>query len=364
GPADQDQPYLYDLLYPSEEGVPSQPAVAAMTDSLATVTADYHSDVPDHKIRTYRASSQPWEIAPMRFSSSAAAPMRRTEYVTAETGARWASAVIWDAEENRGVDVGPWTLFNAGDQRAESSLAAPLVPGVESSTTGTTACPACRQGNELFLNITPWASGGRTVGGLSPSQTLTVSSPTRLTADGTLLAEADAPSGTVTLPSTAATMTLEVKATKNASWTTTSTASTTAWTWKTQQRSGTIPEGRICRDGTRNCSFEPLLFLSYDAGTDLANSVPAGQELRIGVLATHQPFETTGAAQTLTFDVSSDDGATWTPASVMAGDGDGAFTATLVPPAESSYLSFRVHASDPSGSTIDQTIVRAVKVSG
>ncbi|MBT8227771.1 MAG: hypothetical protein HKP61_04285 [Dactylosporangium sp.] len=362
-PADQAEPYLYDLLFPAEGAVPAEHPTSVEAGSLATVTADYHSDIADHTIRTYRASAAPWEIAPMRFSSAATAPLRRTEYVSALADTRWASAVVWNPEENNGIDFGPWTVFQSGEQRGEQSLSAPLVPGVDMTTTGTTACGSCRQGDDLWLNITPWSAAGRIVGGLSETETLSVSSPTRLYADGTLLAEGTAPNGTLTLPAAEADLRLELETTKSASWTTTSTRSSTVWTWHSQPRTGTLPEGRVCADHTRDCVFEPLLFLAYDAGVDLANTVAAGSPIDLGISAMHQPFDPSPEAGTLTLAVSGDDGTTWTTTAVV-NDGGGHFSATVVPVAGTEFLSFRANASDSAGNTIEQTVIRAVKVSG
>ena len=80
----------------------------------------------------------------MRFSSEAVAPLRRTEYVSALAEVRWASAVVWNAADNMGVDLGPWTTLEQGQGYEENSLAAPLAPGVDTSTTGIEICGACR----------------------------------------------------------------------------------------------------------------------------------------------------------------------------------------------------------------------------
>ena len=362
GPADQADPYLYDLEFPVEAAVPNEFPTSVTAADLATVTVDYHSDIADHGIRTFRPSIAPWELAPMRFSSSAVAPVRRTEYVSALSDVRWTTAVVWDPVGNVGVDLGPWTLLRAAEERDEASLAAPLVPGVESGTSGTSPCGACRQGNDLWLNLWAWSAGGRMVTGLSSTGTLTASTAARLYADGTLVASADTPSGTVALPAGDVGLRLELDATKSAPWTTTSTLTKTVWAFRSQPRSGTLPAERTCKDSTHACVFEPLLFLEYDLGVSLTNSVDAGVPLTIGVLARHQPFDTTDPASTLTVDVSADDGATWSPATVTSA-GAGQFTATAQA-AASGFLSLRVHAADPAGNTIDQTVTRAVQVSG
>ena len=189
--------------------MPSEQPTEVTASSLATVTVDYHSDIADHAIKTYRPSVESWEIAPMRFSSEAVAPLRRTEYVSALAEVRWASAVVWNAADNMGVDLGPWTTLEQGQGYEENSLAAPLAPGVDTSTTGIEICGACRQEDNLTLNIAAWSSGGRLLSGMSSTDSLDVSTKTSLYADGQLLATATSPLGSIPLPRADATLTLE-----------------------------------------------------------------------------------------------------------------------------------------------------------
>ncbi|MEU5727139.1 hypothetical protein ABZ783_35760 [Micromonospora sp. NPDC047738] len=57
---------------------------------------------------------------------------------------------------------------------------------------------------------------------------------------------------------------------------------------------------------------------------------------------------------------STDDGTTWRPATVRAGD-DGDFTATLPKPAAGQAVSLRIKVTADGGSGIDQTIIRAYR---
>jgi hypothetical protein len=104
-----------------------------------------------------------------------------------------------------------------------------------------------------------------------------------------------------------------------------------------------------------------LLFLSYDLGAGLGNAIPAGRPAAVKIRAYHQMFDEAPAASALTLEVSGDDGATWTPVETEPVAG-GVFGATLPTPA-AGFLSLRVRASDPRGDAIDQTVLRAVRVS-
>ena len=271
--------------------------------------------------------------------------------------------MLWKPDESNGVDLGPWSVLRAGQHLDEQPLAAPLAPGVDGSTAGTAGCAACRQGDLLALDIATWARDGRLVGGFSPTRTLSVTTAARLLADGQEIAAPASGYGGFALPATATTLRLDLESTKSAPWTTTSTRIDTSWVWPTADGTGTLPEQRLCPDGSHACGFEPLLFLDYDAGVSQANGVPATAMLTVRVTAHHQPFDQAPAADQLTFDISGDDGATWVPATVVA-TGGGGFTATAMPPAGSRFLAFRVHAGDPAGSGIDQTVLRAVQVTG
>jgi hypothetical protein len=361
---DGDTPFLYDLQFPNDGVVPEVFDTTVTEAQLATVEARYHSDVPDHAIGTYRASKEPWELIPMRFASTAVAPLRRTEYVSTPGDMLWASGVVWQPAENNGVDLGPWSSLTAGERHRETHLAAPLVPGADASTNGSVPCPVCRQDETISLNLAPWTGmGGRVVSALSESETLKVASPTRLYADGVLVKEMTSPTGTADLPAGASDLRLELDTTKSAVWTTTAAEVRTVWRWRTAASSLTLPQQRTCSDGARDCWFEPLLFVGYDAGVDQSNAIPPGSATEIGIVARHQLFDPAPDADTITFDVSADDGVTWAPVDVRA-DGAGHFTATVAPLAGSRFLSFRVHASDPAGNTVDQVVTRAVQVTG
>lgn len=363
GSAD-DQDYLYDLQFPVTGAVPATFDPKVAEEGLAVVDAVYHSDVPSQRIGCYRASVEPWELVPIRFASSTTAPRRRVEYVTADPDLGWTSAVIWNLPENNGVGVGPWSRLSPGERRTERHLVAPFAPGGETSTVGNVECTACRQGDDLVLRIAPVTDdAGRVIFTLSPSSTLTMSSAARLYVNDALMFESAEPVGKVALPGSDTALRLELDTTKSASWTTTSTRIQTTWRWRSAPRAGALPAQRVCPGGTRECVFEPLLFLSYDAGVSEGNAIEAGRAAKIKIRASHQLYDPTQAARSLTFDVSADDGANWTSTEVTV-DGDGNFTATVPPLAARGFLSFRARASDADGNTIDQIITRAVQVNG
>jgi len=181
---------LYDVEFPSGNGIPAQSPTQVAEASLARLDAAYHSDVADHPIATYRASFQPWETFSLRPVSLATAPLRRVEYVTGRPDIAWVGALVWQVDEFNGIDQAPRTIYQAGQRVPDGYLAAPLVPGVDGGLVLAQPCAACRQGDTLGLNVLPWSDGGHALIQLVPSATLDVTTDTRLYADGNRIVSA------------------------------------------------------------------------------------------------------------------------------------------------------------------------------
>ena len=360
-PAGTADPYLYDLVFPSDEGVPAKFPDEVPAAGLATLDATYAAESGPATINTYRTSFQDWEQFPVRFASAATAPLRRTEYVSALPGVGWIGTAVALPSEYNGVAQSPMISYRPGQRVADHYLSAPAVPGVDRGTLRTQPCPACRQGDELLLNLQPRTDAGGHVVRMVASDTAKVETQSRVYADGTLVAQGTAPAGAVTIPAGATRLKLELDSTTAAEWSTTASQVRTAWTWPTAAPSDPLPAGRTCADLAAPCAFQPLLFAEYDAGADPANSVPAGVPTPLTVVVRHQVYDPAPAADRLALEVSGDDGATWTPVTTTAAGG-GRFTATVTPAA--GFLSLRIHATDPVGTTLDQTVVRALRVLG
>ena len=361
-PGTSAEKYAYDLHFPADGVVPDRFATTVDESGLARLDTAYHADDPSHPITVLRASFSPWEQMPFRMANPLTAPQRRTEYVSALPDVAWMGMVTWRPDESNGIVQGPLTVYRPGQRLPDDYLAAPVAPGVADGTAQPLPCGACRQGDTLGLDVKPWLDpGGHVVGTLIPSGTLDVSTATRLYADGALVAQTSLPTGTVNLGSAPAAYRLELDTVKSAAWTNTATRTSTAWSWTSATRTGTLPEQRLCADGGRNCAFEPLLFVTYATGADLTNAVPAGGTATIGLDVHHQRYDSAPAADTLALDVSTDDGTSWAPVAVRS-DGGGHFTAAVPVGSAPGFLSLRVRAADPAGSAVDQTVIRAVRV--
>ena len=356
-------PYLYDLVFPSDSGVPAQFPDAVPARSLAVLDATYAAEAGPATINTSRASFQYWERFPIRFASTAVAPLRRTEFVSALPGVGWIGTALARPPEGNGLAQTPLTAYAAGAHAADNYLMAPAVPGVDRSTVRPEPCPICRQGDQLLLNLQPRTdAGGHTVL-IVPTDATTATVHSRVYADGALVADGTGPTGAVAIPAAATRLRLALDTATSAPWTTTASRVTTEWSWTTAEPTGSLPGGRTCTEPDQPCAFQPLLFAEYAAGVDTTNAVPAGVATPLTVTVRPQAYDGAPAADHLTLEVSGDDGLTWAPVPAAAA-GEGRFTATLTPAAGTGFLSLRLHATDPLGGTLDQTVVRALRVAG
>jgi hypothetical protein len=136
----------------------------------------------------------------------------------------------------------------------------------------------------------------------------------------------------------------------------------TAWTFTSSRATGGPPDGYLCwgnlfMDGDPNspCRAEHMLYLGYDLGLDLDNTMPAGSTRTITVTGYHNALvDPQPALESLDLSVTFDGGAHWrdVPTTRRA---DGTYTADITNPA-SGTVGIRARARDAEGNTIDQTV--------
>jgi hypothetical protein len=122
---------------------------------------------------------------------------------------------------------------------------------------------------------------------------------------------------------------------------------TVAWTF----RSGHV-------DGVERL---PLSVVRFSPRTDPDNAAPAGRRFEVPVTVDRQPGSAAGPVTGLVVSVSYDDGATWRRVPTRS-DG-GRTTALLDHPTGAAYVSLRAAATDTGGSTVEQTVIRAYRLS-
>ena len=365
-----DERSLYDLRFDYAGGIPQQLDSRVTSDQLAAYQTTWHSSTAEHRVFEGRLSLAPWQADASFPSLPLTAPETRSEYVLPTADARWLQLAIFDPQGLGGMLQSGWNTPVAGERSAVSWNAQPLVPGIHEQLDIAQQCPACRAGDTLNLELFPYADNGGHV--MTPESDLQLSAS--LYENGVWSETQPGTIGAFALSPDPATYQLVVDVARNASWWPTSARTHTVWTWSSAERAGDpLPSGWTCggkggggggggrgavtKPGTDSgCSFEPLLFASYDTHAG-ADDVVAG-DATVDVTLRRQAFFGSTNIVAFTFDVSFDDGASWSAANVTA-LGDGRFRATYAQPAGASFASVKISASDDAGSALEQTIFRA-----
>lgn len=140
---------------------------------------------------------------------------------------------------------------------------------------------------------------------------------------------------------------------------------TTTWDFTSAEpTTDQTPAGTVCYGDsysleTGPCQADPLLFLRYDAGLSLTNTITPGTH-QLQVAAYHQDLSAPPVTS-LKLWISTDGGTTWKSARLTGGKG-GQFTATYTIPAGATSVSIKAQASDAAGNDISQEIDNAYAV--
>jgi hypothetical protein len=257
--------------------------------------------------------------------------------------------------------------YQAGQDLSDDWTGQPSPPGLEQEPSGGEACPVCRSGDTLSLQLMPFTDAA----GHYQLPDPTVTSQLSLYQNGTLTGQTPSTFAQVPMSPSPANYRLVLNQSRQAPWWPTTTQTDTTWTWNSQERPpDPLPPGWTCptKGGggrtpldTTGCSFEPLLFVGYQTGAGADDVVPAGSQATVGLSVGHQK----GAAATpitgVTAKVSFDDGSTWTSVTPTR-TGSGQYQISYQQPAldqTSGFASLQVTATDAAGNSIDQTVIRA-----
>lgn len=115
----------------------------------------------------------------------------------------------------------------------------------------------------------------------------------------------------------------------------------------------------------QGCRPEPLIFLRYELGLELDDTVPARRPHRITVTGYYQPrLAAVPSVTELTVEASLDGGDTWLPARTRPAGEPDTFTATIRHDGASAGdpVGLRVSAEDSEGNTVVQTIPEAYRL--
>jgi hypothetical protein len=315
---------------------------------LATVTTSYHAgDDKGFSGRWYATDRLPGEglTHPPAIGKSFTMPSTITHFFNSDSGAQWHSVVdqVWTYPDGNqdilGEFRGPWTEYQAGRSYTETwnhAVFGPTFPSPGSLSTGVT-----RTGDTIGVDLPLYGDGaGRDgCGGDSGS--------VALYRDAVKIGEQSSIGGSeFTVPAGDATYRLQVHAERGVPYAL-STAIDAAWTFRSAHVDGDQP------------AKLPLWAVRFSPALDDNNAAPAGRSLSVPVIVTPQPGARTGQLRNLVVDVSYDDGATWTPASIQVRP-DGAI-ASLELPMGNGFVSLRATAGDSDGNSVEQIIVHAFR---
>jgi subtilisin family serine protease len=363
--------YVHQLKIYEDDRVPDSVHYGFGRRDLASVRNHFHADAPGTPFRLTWFSRREGEFASGGVSLPFTGPLTLREYVGPLTG---------DVVHERRLSTTPGTFFpvdaaldvftRPSDREIEWNTR-PKAPGAISHPPGFqqpqqdrntvpfpyALCAGCRQGNAFYPFMHPNSSEpnhalgryGTPFGGDS----------FRLFREGVEVPQAPPFFGAVTtfqLPPEPARYRLTHEH-QNVQ---------TAWEFGSSAvTEDATPPGYWCVESfffqaTTPCRAEPLLFLRYDAGVDLANTVRAGRSDELDV-SVYRQAPAGPRVDGLRVWVSFDDGAGWEQAKVRS-RGRGEFEvkvkyASLA--ATTGAVSLRAEAWDAGGNRVEQTILRA-----
>jgi len=359
--------YVYDMEFPYVEAIPRTLGETVTAAQLATIHARYHSPYPGRAEFEARSAAMPWQASMTFAASTLAAPLARTEYVLPVPGLLWFHDVVLDEQDFFGFTQDTVHPYQAGQELSDDWVSQPAPPGLEQEPSVGEACPVCRSGDTLSLQLMPFTDTAGHYQLPDPS----VSSQLSLYQNGTLTGQAPSTFAQFPMSPSPAAYQLVLDQSRQAPWWPTTTQTDTTWTWNSQERPpDQLPPGWTCPTkggggrtplATTGCSFEPLLFVGYQTGAGTDDVVPAGTRATVSLSVGHQEGAAATPITSVTAQVSFDDGNTWTavhPTRTAAGHYRLRYRQPVLGQT-SGFASLRITATDAAGSHVDQTVIRA-----
>ncbi|MDQ1653849.1 MAG: hypothetical protein QOI35_3049 [Cryptosporangiaceae bacterium] len=336
-----DSPYLYNLAWnlPGRYTTGFTRKVAAK--DLATVHASFASE-GDNTVGESSTSYRPIGQKDRGWATSADfhLPFHRTDYYNADGGGQWQSEHSYgdflDGDQRYlAIRVADWTRYSAGKTYTASwnkAVYGPaFLPWKDDSG-------ATRTGDQLYfgpdlvsdgLNRGSWAVG---------------SAHTTVTRDGTVIQDDSSSSAELTIPPAAADYRVTISADRAAPAVLAKNVTAT-WTFRSGHTAGPVALG--------------VAAIRISPPVDDHNVAHPGKNggLAVPVTIGGQPGSAAGVCRSLTVQVSFDDGTTWTAAHVT-GTGNRQ-VAQVRHPAGHGFVTIKATAASASGSTVEETILRA-----
>jgi hypothetical protein len=330
-------PYLYDLVAPYPNQIPSHLDYRPTSHQLATVDMRFYGN------KTYASGEFRWDYRPYRIFGSGfpllnQMPSTRTDYVSAQPGTSWASAA------NTGPDMSLTSsseiqTFPAG-RTSHSDWFSPVTRprdggGFWSST---------RDSLSINFNVQPWADGGiGQAGYLTEGDQLKF----KVYQNGTLVATSSYASASLyPIPDGTVNYRLDLRASRDPKTWPLSTSTHTVW--------------NVVSPGVTDplaVDLMPLMQLDYHVRTNLAGTATGGRQT-VGLTASHLPGavgagKITGGAMWVSYD----GGVTFHKVTLTK-TSTGNWTTSFTAP-HHGYVTLKAEAWDSRGNRITQEVTRA-----
>ncbi|TCC58641.1 hypothetical protein E0H73_25300 [Kribbella pittospori] len=275
----------------------------------------------------------------------------RTAYVTADRDVKATTAWEFYAKKTL-VRPREFPTYRRGEHAELEFLKAPYSPGVAAGARNDSQGTTNRRGDVIDFDYAPFTDAAGNWARSLPGASVN----TRLYADDVEVYNGGFTVGNVPVPATSSRYRLVSDVANNGSIVGLTTNAHTEWTFG----STTVATAS---------KVLPLLDVDYTDVTDahsghsaldLANTARLGQRVSLNLAVGHQPGATAGPIRDLTVQISSDNGATWQPASVR--NHHGSYQATYTHPQKGQSVSLKVQATDTDGNAITQTLTNAYRL--
>ncbi|MFN8167868.1 MAG: S8 family serine peptidase [Candidatus Nanopelagicales bacterium] len=336
-----DSPYVYDLVRPYPNRIPTTLHFAPTARELSVVNMRFYGE----KKRV--GGEFRWDFRPYRPSSfglplTQTMPATRTDYVSTQTGVQWAESAVTGPQLEWVTSSEVHRLY--GGRRTTNNFFAPI----SRPSNGGSFWSSTRYFGYVAFNVQPWADGARGRAGYmqyADTKRLQVFQGAKRIADSQWAAATIYP-----VPDGRQTWRLLLTAERDPAIYTLSPRTRTEWT----VHSPAISKGPDTVD------LMPLLQVGYSVRTTLAGLRHGGRQA-IGVTVNHLAGVVgAGKVGRPTVKVSFDDGKTWKKATVTTRR-NGTSVARFTAP-KRGYVTLSVSAKDSLGNRVTQRVVRAYGV--
>lgn len=333
-------PYLYDLLLPEKQRIPSSLSYTIDKNTTATVATRYAADVAGTLGTDVRHISRPWPTFSVGFVRDVPRPLQRTYLVSANDTKWW--HIAWSHAPFDGEFDGAYTEYKPRTMLAEHWFGRVSRPGVAA----TFDPQVLRTSDEFAMAVFPHSDAAGHYGWGTSGDV----HRTQLFVGSQLLKETNTPPfGMFPALPDPATYRLVLNSKRSTPWSLYSTETITTWTFSSSRPAAGKEE------------HPALSQVNFDLTLDELNRTVDRSAYTFRLSPGHIPGSTGTSFKSTQAWVSFNDGGTWRKIDLVD-IGNGSLQATVQHPKienTTGAVSLRVKATDEAGNSIDQTLYRA-----